>query len=301
MPVTETDLRANRHADELAKRGAAVHRVPEAVRTRQREAEDAATWVARAVGLATWAANKRAEAPRRDAEPDQGWRRRKQRQPRRRPRPAPREARLVALGGHRLDRVSDGWKCAVCLSNSSDWRRIAPQVCTGAAADRWAARAKRLAEADGHLVGGGTDGVGQVRFLSYFTTWCDKCGAYADSFAVGLARLCLGRPTCAGKEQQLRRLRRGRHPVTNVPFYSSPIPEPTSSARRKPRTLRLIGSSAGDPPPIRGATGGVVLPLVARRLLYVTRFLIAWAAARTSAVVLGRRRTNGCVHCANEW
>ncbi len=222
---------ANRRADILAKRGAALHRVTGTARRELEEAEAAAHWVAKAIGLATWAANNRETEPKRDAEPDQGWRRRRQRQPRARPLPAPRVARPVALGGHRLQRHAAGWTCDVCLTKSIKWHRIARAMFGGTAAGKSAARAKLLAEVCGHSVGGGTDGVGHIRFLSDGTTWCDNCGAYADTFAVGLSRVCPGRPMCSGKEQHLRRLRRGRHPVTNIPSSAS-------LSRSPPRRLR---------------------------------------------------------------
>ncbi len=271
--VTECDLAANRYADALAKRGAGVHRVPAEARARCQEAQAAATWIARAVGFATWAANHRSEAPARDAEPDQGWKRRRQRQPRRRPRPPRHEPRPVALGGHHISRTSDGWRCGLCLSRSSHWCPFASQRCPGAAAARWAERARRLAEAVGHGVGGGTDGVGHTRFISDFTTWCDNCGSYADTFAVGLARVCPGRPTCAGKEQHLRRLRRGRHPVTNVPFRGQPIPEPTATARLAPRRPQPSRAQPwGSATQVSSASSS---PLGAARACWSTRTHIA--------------------------
>ncbi len=71
------------------------------------------------------------------------------------------------------------------------------------------------------------------------TTWCDLCGAYADVFAVGLARRCPGKHTCAGEEQHLRRLRRGRHPATNVPFRGRAIPEPSVRTPARPQAPSL--------------------------------------------------------------
>ncbi len=246
--VTAVDVMANRRADTLAKKGAALHRVSEAARRELAEAEAAAHWIARSVGMATWAANNGEADPRRDAEPDQGWKRRRQRQQRKRPLPPPRVARPVALGGHRLRKTAEGWRCETCLTKSVHWHRIARGKCGGAAADRWAARARRLAEVGGLANMGGTDGAGHIRYLSDGTTWCDKCGAYADSFSVGLSRICPGRPTCAGKEQQLRRLRRGRHPVTDIPFVDQPIPELSPSTPRAPR----------PPPPERRISWGSI-------------------------------------------
>ncbi len=250
--VTEMDRKSNQLADLLAKRGAACHRVPVAIRNQWKQAVDATHWLALTVGYFTWAANNNDQQPRRDAEPDQGWERTKQRQRRQRPRPPPCQPRPVALGGHRLTKTLDGWRCEVCRSHSIRWARIAPRVCPGSAAARWAARAKELAaragvDSDGF---GGSDGAGHIRFMTDDTTWCDRCGSYADAFAVGLARVCPGRPTCAGKEQHLRRLRRGRHPVTNLPFHGPPVPEPCLGAQHRP----------SPPPPLRreawGSGGG---------------------------------------------
>ncbi len=75
--------------------------------------------------------------------------------------------------------------------------------------------------------------------------WCDRCGAYADTFAVGLARVCPGRPTCAGKEQHLRRLRRGMHPASGAALLGTPIPEPSIGAHARPTA----------PPPARARWG----------------------------------------------
>ncbi len=61
--VTDEDVFANRRADELAKRGAALHRVDEAARHELEQTEAAAHWIAKAVGLATWAANNKEDDP----------------------------------------------------------------------------------------------------------------------------------------------------------------------------------------------------------------------------------------------
>ncbi len=256
--VTRLDIRANAMADALAKRGASLHRVPSHVRRIVTESRDAAWWIARAVGFATWAANNNGTQPRRDAEPDGGWKKSHQRQRRRRPAKAAVEARPMVLGGHRLVRTRSEWRCVTCGDKSTVWSRIAPKKCLGAAAARWADRARRLAEEAGAPDQGGSDGAGHVRFMSDSTTWCDRCGSYADAFAVGLARVCAGRPSCAGKEQHLRRLRRGRHPVTNIAFSSPPIPEPRPGARLRPEPppparLETWGSMGGSMDDVRGA------------------------------------------------
>ncbi len=237
--VTLLDVRANAIADKLAKRGAESVRVPDDIRATIAAAEAATVWVARTIGHATWAANHATSAPHRDAEPDEGWQRKHGRQRRRRPARLPREPRPVALGGHRLRKTSDGWKCDTCNSRSIHWGRIAPSRCPGAAVDVWARRARVLARArragaDGE---GGTDGAGHVSFLSDRAAWCDRCGAYADAFAVGLAKACAGRPQSDGKHQHLRRLRRGCHPAPSCPH---PSPSPLSGLSGVHR-LRLRG------------------------------------------------------------
>ncbi len=260
--LTPVDVRLNAIADVLAKRGAATGRVPEPVRAAVQRARDATAWIAKAVGFATWAANNAPSSPHRDAQPDNGWRRTHGRQRRRRPARVQRDPRPVELGGHRLMRAQGRWSCVTCRARSVHWGRIAPSRCPGAAAETWAQRARALARTSEEDIGGGTDGAGHIRFLSDRTTWCDRCGAYADAFAVGLARECPGRPCSDGKHQHLRRLRRGCHPVTNAPFQAAPIPEPIFGSRQKPvpppsprRTVEIWGSG-GQHPPARAVRTG---------------------------------------------
>ena len=55
--MTDIDREGNLHADELAKLGAGLHRVPQALRERVQLAAKAADYVARALGVVTRAAN----------------------------------------------------------------------------------------------------------------------------------------------------------------------------------------------------------------------------------------------------
>ncbi len=264
-PLTATQARRNAYVDALAKRGAATHRVPEDIRSKVTAARDAAWWMGVTIGHLAVAANQRAEAPHRDSLPTVNRRGGHVRRPRRRER-AVLAPRPLHLGGHDVTRTRAGWKCTVCRCTSTRYLPIAAGRCTGPAADRWARRARALAAAQAQPGAVGSDGAGHRRFITDDTVWCDRCGAYADSFAVGLARPCPGRPTCAGKEQHLRRLRRGFHPATAAAFRGVPIPEPAIGAHARPaaapptrseawgtgaqqagRGMALTGVAAADP------------------------------------------------------
>ncbi len=273
LPITCSDVRFNGVAGTLAKKAARDIRVPKHVRDAVDASHSVAHWVAKQVGWATVAANNLPASPYRDALPDGGWRsaRARQRKPRDKKKKRTTQAqRPQVLGGHNLSRVGRAWKCSVCGRCSMHWSRIAPQRCEGAAAQLWAERARQLCAASGGAAAGGSDGAGHVRFMSDLTTWRDRCGAYADTFAVGLARQCGGQPSCAGKEQHLRRLRRGRHPVTNVPFAGPAIPEPAPWAQSRPLAPPLARTAAWGTPrtttvAMAAAAGDQLVPARARR------------------------------------
>ena len=90
------------------------------------------------------------------------------------------------------------------------WKRIARGRCPGAAADRWVERARTVREA------GGSDGAGHLRAAYDLLTWCVRCGAYAVSWAKGLAAPCKGRPVNPSQARVRNRLCCARHPRTNV-------------------------------------------------------------------------------------
>ncbi len=104
---------------------------------------------------------------------------------------------------------------------------------------QWAERAAALATAAGH------EGRGHRRYAYGSLVWCDLCGAYADRFAVGLARPCPGRPLYASRAAQLRRLQRGRHPLTGHPFRDAAIAE------------HYCGDGSTVSYPLGGTMGGV--------------------------------------------
>ncbi len=222
--LTAADLRGNDEADRLAKRAARWYRAPQATRAELAAATAAAARLAAHVGRATWAANHYSDAPKRDSAP------RGRRQPGCRGRggrtavPRP-EVRPPQLGGHTLARKADGrWYCVTCRRSAGSRARIAPWRCAGSAARRWAEAAQA------NLAVGGATGRGHQRFVSDGLIWCNRCGSYGVAFAVGLARPCPGAPRNVSKAQQLRRLRRGQHPATAVPFARQAVPEPCWNA-----------------------------------------------------------------------
>ena len=83
--------------------------------------------------------------------------------------------------------------------------------CSRSAAARWAARSQTLAESGGV-------GAGYRLALSGTVVWCQDCGVYAETKAMGLAAPCLGTPNHThdkgGAYGHLQMLRRGMHPHT---------------------------------------------------------------------------------------
>ena len=182
--------------------------------------------VARATDVATWigrvtAAAQSVQLPdgsrARDSQPLARSLRRRAQRPR--PMQTALTARPVALGGHLLQRSDRGWSCVVCKCSSTKWSTLAPTRCSGSAADRWAKRAAEDAAA------GRIDGGGHRRYLSDDVVWCGRCGAYASTHAIGLAKACPGRPTDAAASSRLRMLNNGQHPVTRSRFIMATVPE----------------------------------------------------------------------------
>ncbi len=207
-------------ADKLAKAAARKHRVPAEVRERLAADDANAETMAIILGRLTYAANNNTAPPKRDSAPTDAlgaWRKKS--------RPgAPSRSRTAvhrppALGGHILTRVGDEWRCGACRARSRRWNWIAPQRCGGSAAVQWAERAVALAAAAGH------EGRGHRRYAYGPLVWCEVCGAYAERFAVGLAKPCPGRPLYASRAAQLRRLQRGRHPLSGLPFREMAVAE----------------------------------------------------------------------------
>ena len=80
--LSAVDRTANELADELAKRGAEAHRLPEATRRKAWEFDQLAVWAARRLGVATQAANNHsvpgAPGTQRDSVGVPRWRRQAQ-------------------------------------------------------------------------------------------------------------------------------------------------------------------------------------------------------------------------------
>ncbi len=168
--------------------------------------------------------------------------------------------RPTTLGGHALVRHRGGWRCTVCRCWSKHWHRMAPQRCEGSATVRWANRAVELAAA-----GSSQDGRGHDRYAYGDFVWCASCGAYAERFAVGLARPCPGRPLYDSRAAQLRRLQQGRHPLTGVAFGVSADPE-------HPRADSCSTRYPLPPRPTRETWGSFPEPRTGTALLEVLLF-----------------------------
>ena len=244
--LSYTDIRANRLADVLAKRGAATYRLPKPARLKLAETKARVAAMAKWVGRVTYAANNWHEEPWRDSAPTTYRPRHAERQrvKKKRARPTP-AVRPPELGGHDLSRTCDGWRCSVCRGSSGSWRQFSAQRCVDSAALRWARRAQE--DSQGSTERGG----GHNRYMSDSVLWCARCGCYAERFAVGLAKECLGRPSCDGKAFQLRRLLKGRHPASGVPFIGQPSREPLSASAL---------SSPLAPSDARGSWGNLFAP-----------------------------------------
>jgi hypothetical protein len=219
QPLTTHDVRANERVDSLAKKAVEEHRVPERERNRVKWKTIELKRVVLSIGIATRCANDPDEYGGRDTVRNEGVRRRTQMSTRGRQL----HVRTPAVGGHELQRRGGRWRCFVCGKSASSWCNIAAGKCSGSRAMKWAQVARRTMRGGDK---GGTDGAGHVRMLSDETIWCNRCGAVATHHAVGMALPCRGRPKPGGMEHNLRLLRRGINPQTNVPFREGPYAEP---------------------------------------------------------------------------
>ncbi len=250
--VTAIDRTANALADRLAKSAAAQHRVPDDIRERIAEDQLSVRTAAMMLARITHAANNRPTPPRRDSAPTDrlgAWARPcNGRRSGGRTRTRGASQRPAALGGHTICRHLNGWRCTTCRKRSTRWHLFAPQQCEGSATARWARRAVQIAAA-----GDFGEGRGHVRYAYGEFVWCASCGAYADKFAVGLARPCPGRPLYSSRAAQLRRLQQGRHPLSGISFGVQAEPE---HPRADGGTVRYPSGRI----PVREAWGSVAEP-----------------------------------------
>ena len=240
--LTTVDRTANAAADSHAKQAAREVRVPLEVRRRVDKAALEVYYIAKWLGVVTARANGMPSTPERDAESTLARRRRTgEQRPRRVRARTPPPPRPVQLGGHDAVWSGHDWVCRVCRYRSRKRGPFLRQRCSGSAAVRWAERAETL------RASGATDGGGHTRFLTDDVLWCDRCGAYAISQAIGLAKPCSGKPT-GGTLARLGLLRRGLHPVTRDPLPADPVPEPRAGVPLRPqRSAALVQDGAFGP------------------------------------------------------
>ncbi len=219
--LTETDRAANSMSDLHARTVARADRVQQSIREGIDRSRDVTSAIAQWVVVATHLANKHDGPITRDSTATRAARRGRKLPPAGSSRSSlpPRAARLTeprppALGGHVV--IHDGAyvRCVCCRRYSSKVPQFVRARCPGSAATRWADRA----EADAQL--GIEAGGGHHRLMSGSVVWCSRCGSYATSLARGLTRACRGPPPLGGNSGgrlwQLRRLKKGFHPVTGA-------------------------------------------------------------------------------------
>ena len=225
--VTRVDLEMNNLADELAKEGVEIHRVPAAEVKRWGEEHERVKNRAKWIGMVNHHANNTDVYPYSDSEAAR-WKavaaQRKKEEAkrgidgrRRRGNRKEEKAVLPENGGHTVVQVATGrgWVCSVCRTRAAKKGRLISKHCKGNTVKSWAS-------GEGGGVGGargGSEGRGHQLRKSGMILWCNTCGAFAESRADRLRTGCLGAPPrqhgSGGVRCQLNRLRAGRHPVTN--------------------------------------------------------------------------------------
>ena len=229
--LTANDRRGNNEADRLAKCAAEWHRVPDGTRKQMAVKMEIATQLRRWIGQAT------ATAGNFTAPDGTVWRDSK---------PADRRLRV-----ERSPTVRDEQPAAAAQP------AIPPQ-------QRWARAVRERASGESTLrhdthrviVAGGV-------------TYCDRCGAYAETRGRGLARPCRGTVSGGNRvgrplkdvQARLRALRAGRHPTTRVdldagahartgtPAAGHPGRERSRSSRRAHACRSVIAAINGEDPP----------------------------------------------------
>ena len=112
---------------------------------------------------------------------------------------------------------------------------MAPQRCRGPPAGRWASTAaqRRLAARALATTNSAEMPTEHAIRSTAGVEWCETCGAYAFQRARLMAQPCPG-PILSwaggGRQQQLRRLRRGRHPHTGRPLVEDGTADVRSEA-----------------------------------------------------------------------
>ena len=233
--LTAYDRRGNEEADRLAKKAAAQHRVPEHIRMRMAAEMEIAKQLGRWIGQAT------AIAGDFTAPDGTAWRD---------SRPADRRLRVARMGERQPRQAS-----AAAIP------AVPPR-------QRWASalQGRTVNEAslrhDTHRI-----------IVTGSVTWCDRCGAYAETRGRGLARPCRGPVTGGNKvgrqlkdvQARLRTLRAGRHPTSGIELDAArhalpSVPARSGHDRERSRSLRradacrnLIAAITGEDPAPRPA------------------------------------------------
>ena len=115
-----------------------------------------------------------------------------------------------------------------------------------------------------------SDGGGHVRFISGDVIWCDRCGAYAISQAIGLAKPCVAKPS-GGTATRLGLLRRGLHPITRLPLGDDTLPESRAGVPLRPLADAVASDAVAGPSPVLGAVEDSPPPGSKRGRLQVVR------------------------------
>ena len=255
--LTEIDVRANAEADTLAKRAVEQHRVPLLIRQQVKDYDELTTQNAMWIARATATANNQHDDPRRDTEASRAKaaaaaaaRRHNTNQNNTcmpttyNPQTGKQctvRVRQVADGGHTIVTRDGGWHCLKCRKRSLTWSRLAPQQCPGCPAEAWTAKAVQRAPTIR------TTGRQHNVVVSDPVFWCSACGAYGETAPKLLTQPCRGpqhrrRDAAAkryGMREQLRCLRRGKHPKT---LQSLPPPIPI-------RQWEAINANMNNQPP----------------------------------------------------
>ena len=96
------------------------------------------------------------------------------------------------------------------------WAKLAPQVCGGRAAERWAKKACNKADGATKRAEGKKHHVVESSPI----LWCSACGAYGETAPKLLTQQCRGdprgKPELRGMADQLRQLVKGKHPKTGT-------------------------------------------------------------------------------------
>ena len=148
---------------------------------------------------------------------------------------------------HWLFKIGGRTRCAFCpqyADTAATLRRLRCTPCRGSVEDRVTGLGHTLARSCDIV--GGRAGV----------LWCVRCGAYAETSARGLAKVCTGVPTRAG-DRNIRLLRAGWHPRQMRRLHApSKVEEEPLGWQEGPSEAQ--GEGAEDVAGEGGSGGGVV-------------------------------------------